>query len=453
MRRASPGSPRAVRDRSGAPAARRRDRRRPVAAAPPRARPRFGRLPDRGAGAPSRRRTPAGPPAVTRARWRRARPAVGRAAPLRASPRRRGPWRHRGRSATRIGGHAPAAIDAASARLAARAAYTWRCWAANDRCVWSARARAPSASPASSVRRIASRRPPWSSRPELFQTAWASLKACSDSLRRRAVAVACARNSQSSAVILGETSRASIASSRARHSGRSPRMSAFPASSVSTAKAAAVAPRLMNSSRARVRSCSAATVSPRSASRPPRLRSSCASQNTSPRSRRMARARSVSVSGSVVMPAYQSTAIRKTSERARSCGSSAAYASSSSRMAALIAPRPARSRASRRRASAVRSGQAVTLTGPDGAADRADRSRVAELMLGEAQRVQRRDFGFRVSLPAGVPKSTLGEGRRRGGVRLDQLEGRLRELERIVLDGDRHRATCIKKLSEFSECS
>ena len=83
--------------------------------------------------------------------------------------------------------------------------------------------------------------------------------------------------------------------------------------------------------------------------------------------------------------------------------------------------------------------QAVTLTGPDGAADRADRSPVAELVLGEAQRVQRRDLGFGTALPAGEPKSALGERAGGGRVRLDQLEGGLRELERIVLaNRDRH---------------
>ena len=135
MRRASPGSPRAVPDRCGARAARRRDRRGRVAGVPRRARPRSGRPADRGAGEPSSPQAPAGPRLASRARSRRARPSAGRAAPLRASRRRRGSRRRARPERSPDRRTAPAAIDAASARTAARAAYTWRRWAANDRWV------------------------------------------------------------------------------------------------------------------------------------------------------------------------------------------------------------------------------------------------------------------------------------------------------------------------------
>ena len=160
---------------------------------------------------------------------------------------------------------------------------------------------------------------------------------------------------------------------------------------------------------------------------PPRLRSNCASQKASPRSRSVASAASVPASGSVVVPAYQSTAdpedlgaglfVRRPAPRS---------ASSSSRNAAVIAPRPARSSARRRRASAVRRVKTMTLTAADGAADRPDRSPVAQFVLGEAERVQRRDLGLRMSSPAGKPERALGHAGRRGRVRLDQVEGGLR---------------------------
>ena len=154
--------------------------------------------------------------------------------------------------------------------------------------------------------------------------------------------------------VLTDSSLRSIASRRARQPGRSPRASAIRASSLSITNVAALAPMLANRSRARERSASATVMLPRSASSPPRLRSSCASQNVSCLRRSVRSAWSVPASDWVESPAYHSTPIRNTSDRARSCGSSDARARSSSRRAALILPRSARSIARRRRASAVR---------------------------------------------------------------------------------------------------
>ena len=266
--------------------------------------------------------------------------------------------------------------------------------------------------------------------------------------------MACARSSESSAAILGETSRASIASSRVRQPGRSPRISAFRASSVSVAKAAAVAPRSANSSRARIRSRSAATVWPRSERNPPLLRSSCASQKASPRRRSMASARSVPASGSVVHPGVPENPdtedlgpglLVRVQRRVRQLELTQSRCDRTS--AGEVHREPAASERGPPR-------QAVTFAGPDGAADRPDRPRVAELVLSEAERVERRDLGLRMPLPPGGPEGALCQQRGRRRVRLDQVERGLRELQRVVpTNSDCHADRCIRTPTTCSQYS
>ena len=145
------------------------------------------------------------------------------------------------------------------------------------------------------------------------------------------------------------------ASSRARHSGRSPRISATRANSQSIAVAAAVAPSSVNSSRARTRSRSrgggvaALGEQPAAVAQQPRLPDACRPGAAGSR----ARGRSA--------PAARSPCRRT---RAPRCGTPQSEPARAGRVprrrgraravAAAIAPRPARSSARRRRASAVR---------------------------------------------------------------------------------------------------
>ena len=159
MRRASRGSSRAVPTRCAARAARRIDRRAPAAAGPPHARPRSGRVLDRGAGEPSSRRIRVRRREVSQAPWRRERPAVGPAEPPRASRRRRAFWPPGGPSeACRVAPHRQRSRQ--PARDPPRASH-----GRGDRArqtisgLARASARAPTGSPANSVRRTASRRP------------------------------------------------------------------------------------------------------------------------------------------------------------------------------------------------------------------------------------------------------------------------------------------------------
>ncbi len=99
--------------------------------------------------------------------------ALGIPAPAGGSQGRRGTLR---RPQVRVRRVTPAAMPATRARPVARAAETSRCWAANERLVRSASSCAARASPANRVRRIASRRPTWSSRLARVQRVCASSK-------------------------------------------------------------------------------------------------------------------------------------------------------------------------------------------------------------------------------------------------------------------------------------
>ncbi|HUA72245.1 MAG TPA: hypothetical protein VMA96_14220, partial [Solirubrobacteraceae bacterium] len=62
--------------------------------------------------------------------------------------------------------------------------------------------------------------------------------------------------------------------------------------------------------------------------------------------------------------------------------------------------------------------------------------------------------GFRMPLPAGEPDSLGGARGGCGGVSLNQVERRLRELKRVVFsDRDCHSSRCIKAFTACSECS
>ena len=96
----------------------------------------------------------------------------------------------------------------------------------------------------------------------------------------------------------------------------------------------------------------------------------------------------------------------------------------------------------------------MTLTGPDGAADRADRSHITELVLSEAERMQCGDLGLRMVLSAGKSECALSQCGGAGRVRLDQLEGGLRQLQRVVpTDRDSHASRCIRTVTTCSQCS